>query len=697
MPGAIVAAAVLWLLYRISQLWIAPLNIVLRSLAIELPGAPRVTVDALSHDSVSLHWAPPDGHVKKHIIRMDSQEVGISVRGETSVTISGLAPDFLYSIQVVAVNTLGFQIASQVVYVRTRRAQEAPTRAVLVTSAQAPQQQQAIQRPIRRHLSSENVISKEDAATIAALTIKMDCLRTEAAEVDAQIAQLAKNHAQEEADVLARLEDIRSRKREEDDARSAKDHTHKQLDQQKRELEMRRNQSMKSLKAERDDYQRQCTDLASFASSIRNSIETVEHLEESRSELRSEAAVALRDAERMSAMALEELSEVESEIRYLLQRKVESEAELTRLQSQSRVPSPSPQEKSENQQADAAWREREEALVRQYDEIHKRLIVIQTGALPVRRWREPERPPSFNPDAVPFQPDPYALPRPPNDNYNEAFATGSGLGNVYSGAPGFFPSGQYMARKPSPFGAMRDSPMSSQSGSNPSSPAIHHNAIASIFSNPAIGANPGPEHQRVSSSSLVSSLNGIPLSPEPATGDRSSSSRWFWPVGKKKDASSPAIGHDPLALDRKSTRSLPKADVAPIGTRRVRSGSVTASAPMSDPTKPAHDGSVGWDPVRGGNSVWSAGGATSFDPFATDVYHDAPEEQPQGALYKSTSSSSSLLKIPATIGSLPSSIHSNTSTSTTGKSSRKDAKRFTSFVGRVFGNHAGNESPIGSN
>ena len=104
MSGLLIAGALVWIVWRISQLWSAPLHIVLKALSIDLPSSPRITIDALTTDSVSLNWAPPDSQVKKHIIQMDGKEVGISVRGETSVTISGLASDYLYSVQVIAVN-----------------------------------------------------------------------------------------------------------------------------------------------------------------------------------------------------------------------------------------------------------------------------------------------------------------------------------------------------------------------------------------------------------------------------------------------------------------------------------------------------------------------------------------------------------------------------------------------------------------
>lgn len=946
MSGLIILGALMWIVWRIGQLWSTPLHLVLKALSIDLPSSPRITIDALTTDSVSLHWAPPDSLVKKHIIQMDGQEVGISVRGETSVTISGLASDYLYSVQVIAVNAQGFQVGSQVVYIRTKAAQEDKSRdtvaeptasdgaglstakalesavvqphATPVSDIVTPASRLARRKPSVEQLKQRDVAGTppgsrdgatvaptanssaidctnnqhavlhndqtgaatqrhgdltdaERQSTIADLTLKMENLRQEIADADDQLAAMAASHAEEEGVLLQRLEEVRSKKKEDDDARAAKDHAHKQLDQQKRELEMKRNTAQRLLKQERDEYQKQANDLETFAAAIQAGEEACTTLERSQAELDDESTAALRDAERSTAIATEELAEIEAEIRYLMQRKVESEADVMRLTSESRVPSPSPQEKADLNQADSAWKEREEALVRQYDEVHKKLLSVQANpihALPPlahgglvdqtrhaplgqdmstgtafnaarlqqRSRRFPEESAvqsghdirnlalsSFNPDAAPFVAaqsgqntyeqgiqDSHAMfPMPRSAGivgnnthvlppYHEAFATGTGLGNgsAATGFPGtssiFADDLMAGARKGSPF-ARHDSPISSQSGSNPSSPATHHNVVGSIFSHPSMGSalasgatgsidqqQPsvfGSARNRMSSGSLVSSLNGVPLSPDPG---HQSSSRWFWP--KKKD-------NDPLALNRKSARSLPKSDVAPIGTRRTRSGSVTASSPGStheqtQEYRPSSDGpsrhagetsylgsgpassrlpttgeaAFGWDPVRGGGgkSPWSAvdtssGSASTpttglFDPFAAppppsmhvlppttttpilesargrdrDRDNSSPEYDPNGlgmrflgnvlatpiggggdggklARDKSINSLNSTASAATSSGfgngnGHGSGVELSSSAGSGSTSKRKDSKRFTSFVGRVFGSGGGGSS-----
>lgn len=574
---------------------------------------------------------------------MDGQEVGISVRGETSVTISGLTADYLYSIQVVAVNAQGFQVASQAVYVRTRpksdndddepddhepRVQShSPVLDIPSPAHRAPKKRNSVDALKTRETSTTNDDSKrsDSKELIEDLTLRMDGIRKETAGLDAQLSQMAEHQLQEETAYLKKLEDLRTKKKEEDDAKNAKDQHHKHLDQQKREIETKRNQALRALKTEQDAHQKQATDITSFISSTQNSIETVEHLQESMKNLTAETDEAVQDAERTGQIAAEELSEIESEIRYLLSRKADSEAELSKLLAESRVPSPTAQEIEEAARNDNLWKEREDSLARQYDDIHQKFMRLSSNVYNLqeasnlstpgsdqgpehtaqmrrrvsRRGRPDDigRPdsasrgsafPTFNPDAAPFvasspmyssKDSTSAMPSQssksifsPNDSYNTlppvvfptqidnlgyAVPRTNYQGSSIVGTSSIFVDEPAHPRIASPF-TRRESPKSSQSGSNPPSPAVQtRGALPSIFN-----ATPGIV-QRNSSGSLVASLNGTPL----IETDDKKDPNWFWPIKKKAT-------NDPLALDRTNARSLPKADVAPIGTRRNRSGSL---------------------------------------------------------------------------------------------------------------------------
>jgi hypothetical protein len=693
----------LYLVWRVAQLWSAPLQLIFRYVQIELPASPRLTVDALSSDSVSLHWAPPESYVKKHIIQMDGQEVGISVRGETSVTISGLTSDFLYSIQVIAVNAHGFQVASPVFYVKTRprpgqageveanhdvdpqatAAGSAASTSVAtaeVSTVKAPKKKASLDvLKIKEPLPNAHAFAQDHAKAISDLTFKMESILRETSEIEAQIMQLNNHHAEEEQVFSKKLEDYRQKKKSEDDARSARDQHHKQLDQQKREIETRRNQVQKALKTAQDDYRKQCADIEGFAVAMRQAGKEASEYEAKMQQIAKETDESIKASERVGAIALEELAEVEAEIRYLLSRKAEGEAELAKLQSASRVASPTPHEVREAAKDDAQWKEREETLVRQYEDASQQLLRLQQGirsgtpisegsssdhmgSMRQRKARKAKEQadnrnvmPSFNPDAMPFVASANAPFFPESSGFtgphydvtnhpNPAPGLGRETAPPLPGTTSIF-NDDTIFRRTSPFPTAvgpiaapiigrRESPRSSQSGSNPSSPGVvnpnvhipaTYNMLPSIF-------NAQPSHhlnaslqlergaQRATSGSLVASLNGTPLNDSPDHSAASSapgsvhnmqlgqygqlglgfgggvgvvgndrtpvhpsvlangsnnvsrgSSNWFWPSSSKK---TPVIPQDPLALDRKATRSLPKADVAPIGTRRPRSGSL---------------------------------------------------------------------------------------------------------------------------
>lgn len=639
----VICCSLLWLCWRAVQLWSTPLTLVLRHLQIEIPSPPQVTIDALTSDSVSLHWAPPDSYVKKHIIRMDGHEVGVSQRGETSVTILGLTSDYLYSIQVIAVNAQGFQIASRTAYVKTR-----PKDGLIESCTEEPDAKLAGQQGDASSACMENIkviqnATKEEALTVRkqpqeqfapgsdeppasgafdTISLKIVSVEKVIAELDQQLVHTAETHSHDEMVISKKLDELKHKKKEDDDARSLRDQHHKQVDQQRRETESRRNQTQKALKIEQDTYRKQTLDIETFESTIETSKQSIESLHETTQITKLKADQAIKEAERSSAIAAEELSEIESEIRYLLQRKAEAEAELAKLRAESRVPTPSPQEVQEVAIADAQWKDREESLLRQLEEAQYKYMRLQNNVHPAmdpalavtnqdpvidvsqlgrhlsRRSRNEDHSrsdvglrssslPHFNPDAPPFVASSQLYPRtnsPPvlgrqipsyssvdqhhvaTMNDSSAFHTSSRLSVGHQlGTSSIFLDDTSQSRNPSPF-LHRDSPKSSQSGSVPSSPAVLvRPPVTSIFNSaPAMP-------QRHSSGSLVATLNGTPINETDESTEASpDNNKRFWPV-KKMIA-------DPLALDRKSTRSLPKADVAPIGTKRMRSGSLHESS-----------------------------------------------------------------------------------------------------------------------
>ncbi|KAI9817126.1 MAG: hypothetical protein M1827_001238 [Pycnora praestabilis] len=113
--------ALLWLAYRAWQTFKHPLPELIEKLGLEVPIAPDVSLAGIKPDSITLYWKAPDHHntVVKHIIQVNGVIVGESARAETSVTVTGLKPDHLYNVRVIATNASSFYVPSRIIRLKT--------------------------------------------------------------------------------------------------------------------------------------------------------------------------------------------------------------------------------------------------------------------------------------------------------------------------------------------------------------------------------------------------------------------------------------------------------------------------------------------------------------------------------------------------------------------------------------------------
>ncbi|KAI9763608.1 MAG: hypothetical protein M1840_000402 [Geoglossum simile] len=117
----ITCGALFWLVHRALQIFNKPLLDLINVLGLELPVAPEVSLVGIRSDQVTLHWnrPSPQNTVVKHFIQVNGINVGDSSRLETAVTVTGLKPDHLYNIRVVAANAHNFQAPSRLIRLRT--------------------------------------------------------------------------------------------------------------------------------------------------------------------------------------------------------------------------------------------------------------------------------------------------------------------------------------------------------------------------------------------------------------------------------------------------------------------------------------------------------------------------------------------------------------------------------------------------
>ncbi|KAI9785975.1 MAG: hypothetical protein M1839_008241 [Geoglossum umbratile] len=109
------------LVHRALQIFNKPLLDLINVLGLELPVAPEVSLVGIRSDQVTLHWnrPSPQNTVVKHFIQVNGINVGDSSRLETAITVTGLKPDHLYNIRVVAANAHNFQAPSRLIRLRT--------------------------------------------------------------------------------------------------------------------------------------------------------------------------------------------------------------------------------------------------------------------------------------------------------------------------------------------------------------------------------------------------------------------------------------------------------------------------------------------------------------------------------------------------------------------------------------------------
>ena len=103
---------------------------VIRLLNLDVPPPPQVVLEAVTSDSVSLQWQVPDKQsVSKHLIQLNGTIIGESDKKDTNVIITGLTPDHLYCIRVIAANAHRLHSSSEIIRVRTKpRPQDSQSR-----------------------------------------------------------------------------------------------------------------------------------------------------------------------------------------------------------------------------------------------------------------------------------------------------------------------------------------------------------------------------------------------------------------------------------------------------------------------------------------------------------------------------------------------------------------------------------------
>ncbi|KKF95023.1 hypothetical protein CFO_g2604 [Ceratocystis platani] len=113
--------AFIWLATRSIQTLSTPTPVLIKTLNVEVPEAPDVSLSEIKSDAATLQWARPSPTrtVLRFLIQVNGVNVGESSAQETAITVTGLKPGHFYNIRVIAVGPNNFQVSSPVIRLQT--------------------------------------------------------------------------------------------------------------------------------------------------------------------------------------------------------------------------------------------------------------------------------------------------------------------------------------------------------------------------------------------------------------------------------------------------------------------------------------------------------------------------------------------------------------------------------------------------
>ncbi|EPS37008.1 hypothetical protein H072_9393 [Dactylellina haptotyla CBS 200.50] len=370
--------ALAWLTHRASKLLAIPIPVLVKGLGLDIPAPPRVSLHNISADSIELHWSPPEkaGSVAKHIIQINGQNVGENERRDTSVVVTGLSPDQIYNVRVIAANSSNFQAPSPLIRLRTLRSHDEtsrdgingtgfssgvssaigglgaagmngtiggsnalgsddiPTIHATDTLTQVPQSRRTFRRQHSPNTTEENLLgtngstghgsgggitadSASTDATVEALTAELEKIQREAEELEASFLSQEEEHKTAEALLLAELEGVRDKKKEEDNIRSQLRTETRTLEDAKRAAEAHRTKVEKVLKARQDEITRMQEDCIKWDEEREAALEALHKLEDEAEARKQEAEDMGKNKKKELEPILSELGNLEEEIRTL--------------------------------------------------------------------------------------------------------------------------------------------------------------------------------------------------------------------------------------------------------------------------------------------------------------------------------------------------------------------------------------------
>ncbi|RPA97544.1 hypothetical protein L873DRAFT_1771076 [Choiromyces venosus 120613-1] len=415
--------ALLWMCYRASSLFKIPIPALVKLLGLDLPDPPRVSLHGVAADTITLHWSLPEkaGSVAKHIIQINGINVGESEkRGETSVTVTGLNPDHLYNVRVIAANSQNFQAPGQLIRLRTRRKSQTSNEGTsLATGRDSSDDLPAIhtlppalepQSPHHHHHHStsnnnnntntnnnstgnhrrsakerknspaslgqqgQTESPTEDRHTVESLTASLEVVRQEIAETDAQLVHTEEEFKAQEAVLRAELDLLKEKKNEEDLGRQKLRAETRALEEGKRASEATRSKTEKALKNKEDEIKKMRNDSLRWDEERVAALQRVKELSKAAQASKEHAQITERELQEEMKETQKAILEMEEEIRTYVGNIKALEAQREQWKAEEEAES---KKMAEDEQKEMMWKERQRRLEMHYITVYNAYQVAE--------------------------------------------------------------------------------------------------------------------------------------------------------------------------------------------------------------------------------------------------------------------------------------------------------------------------------
>lgn len=262
-------------------------------------------------------------------------------KGEASVTVTGLNPDHIYNVRVIAVNQHNFQAPGELMRLRTRRSNAEDRETIGYSPARRQDQDDTPPVPSlstepasplpksrkeRKFLKDRDTIdaqiSSNESATnekkVEALTRELNVLRQEINEATSQLLQIEEEHKIVEAAHIEELEAVKKKKKEEESARNQTRTEITALNKMKLQAEAARTKKANELKAKEAEIVDLQDDIQRWEDDRATTMLRLESLQKNACEA-DEKAAALEEASRKTIEEQQAaITTLEEEIRELV-------------------------------------------------------------------------------------------------------------------------------------------------------------------------------------------------------------------------------------------------------------------------------------------------------------------------------------------------------------------------------------------